>query len=394
MAARMEKTRHPGIYVKHRYGCASADDARCNCKPAYQAAVWIARDRKRVRKEFPRESEALAWREDTRGKVRRGSARAPSKLTLRAAAEAWLEGVKDGTIRDRSGRRFKPSTLRSYEGALRQRVLPDLSGARLSEISRNDLQDLADRLLADDLSPSTVRNVLMPLRAIYRRAVGRSEVTVNPTSDLDLPAVEGKRDRIVPPEHAARLIAALPADERALWAVAFYAGPRLGELRALRASDVDLAAGVLRIERGWDRVEGEIETKSRNRRTIPVPAALRDALDEHLLASGRRSNDLLLGRTPAQPFEPTTARDRARKAWRAAGLEGVGFHEARHTFASLMIAAGVNAKAISTYMAHSSITITYDRYGHLMPGNEAEAAGMMDAYLERANTAARLAALD
>jgi integrase len=59
-----------------------------------------------------------------------------------------------------------------------------------------------------------------------------------------------------------------------------------------------------------------------------------------------------------------------------------------------MIAAGVNAKAISTYMAHSSITITYDRYGHLMPGNEAEAAGMMDAYLERANTAARLAALD
>ncbi len=56
MAARMEKTRHPGIYVKHRYGCASADDARCNCKPAYQAAVWIARDRKRVRKEFPRES--------------------------------------------------------------------------------------------------------------------------------------------------------------------------------------------------------------------------------------------------------------------------------------------------------------------------------------------------
>ncbi len=59
-----------------------------------------------------------------------------------------------------------------------------------------------------------------------------------------------------------------------------------------------------------------------------------------------------------------------------------------------MIAAGVNAKALSTYMGHSSITITYDRYGHLMPGNEAEAAGMMDAYLERANTAARLAALD
>ncbi len=48
-----------------------------------------------------------------------------------------------------------------------------------------------------------------------------------------------------------------------------------------------------------------------------------------------------------------------------------------------MLAAGVNAKALSTYMGHSSITITLDRYGHLMPGSEAEAAGMLEAYLER-----------
>jgi integrase len=48
-----------------------------------------------------------------------------------------------------------------------------------------------------------------------------------------------------------------------------------------------------------------------------------------------------------------------------------------------MIAAGVNAKALSSYMGHSSVTITYDRYGHLMPGNEEEAAALLDAYLER-----------
>jgi integrase len=48
-----------------------------------------------------------------------------------------------------------------------------------------------------------------------------------------------------------------------------------------------------------------------------------------------------------------------------------------------MIAAGVNAKALSTYMGHSSITVTLDRYGHLMPGNEAEAADLLDAYLLR-----------
>ena len=49
-----------------------------------------------------------------------------------------------------------------------------------------------------------------------------------------------------------------------------------------------------------------------------------------------------------------------------------------------MIAAGVNAKALSTYMGHSSISVTLDRYGHLMPGNEREAAGMLASYLEQA----------
>jgi integrase len=64
-----------------------------------------------------------------------------------------------------------------------------------------------------------------------------------------------------------------------------------------------------------------------------------------------------------------------------APIEAIGLHECRHTFASLMIAAGVNAKALSTYMGHASITL--DRYGHLMPGNETEAAALLDAYLAR-----------
>jgi integrase len=55
----------------------------------------------------------------------------------------------------------------------------------------------------------------------------------------------------------------------------------------------------------------------------------------------------------------------------------------RHTFASLMIAAGVNAKALSTFLGHASVTITLDRYGHRFPGSQQEAAGLLDGYLER-----------
>ena len=70
-------------------------------------------------------------------------------------------------------------------------------------------------------------------------------------------------------------------------------------------------------------------------------------------------------------------------------------HECRHTYASLSIAAGVNAKALSTYMGHANIKITLDLYGHLFPGNEGEAAALLDTYLDaqlsRAADAARSA---
>jgi hypothetical protein len=64
----------------------------------------------------------------------------------------------------------------------------------------------------------------MPLRAIYRRAVGRGEVTVNPTTGVELPAVRSRRDRIASPAEAATLLAAIPTRDRALWATAMY-GP-------------------------------------------------------------------------------------------------------------------------------------------------------------------------
>jgi integrase len=132
-----------------------------------------------------------------------------------------------------------------------------------------------------------------------------------------------------------------------------------------------------------------IEPKSKaGRRTVPIGKALRAALLRHQLASGRRDG-LVFGRTPTVPFDTGGIWKRSRAAWKAKTppLTPLTLHEARHTFASLMIAAGVNAKALTDYMGHASIRVTLDRYGHLMPGNETEAAGLLDDYLERATGA-------
>jgi integrase len=181
-------------------------------------------------------------------------------------------------------------------------------------------------------------------------------------------------------------VEALDDDDHAFWATAFYAGLRLGELRALRDEDVDLEAGLVRVECSWDPKEGPIEPKSRaGRRVVPIVALLRSHLAARKLRRGG-AEGLFFGEGE-RPFDDGAAHDRARKAWRTRDFEPIGFHEARHTCASIFIAAGVNANVLSTYLGHSSIQITLDRYGHLMPGNEVEAVALVDAYLERATPA-------
>ncbi|MGH2868939.1 MAG: tyrosine-type recombinase/integrase, partial [Solirubrobacteraceae bacterium] len=102
----------------------------------------------------------------------------------------------------------------------------------------------------------------------------------------------------------------------------------------------------------------------------------------------------VFGRAEGTPFATSTISLRAGKAWRQAKLDPITLHECRHTFASLMIAAGVNPKALQTFMGHSSITVTLDRYGHLFPGSEGEAAVLLDTYLAGSHERARSASID
>jgi integrase len=383
-----------GIEVRHGRTCKSHDGGGCNCTPTFRAWAWSPRDKKKIRRTFASLEQAKLWRSDAYGQVKRGALREPTRRTMREAADELLAGMRSGTIRTRSGDVYKPSAIRGYEAALRDRIVPVLGPVKIGDVQRRDAQRIADQMLAEGRDPSTIRNALMPLRVIYRRAIEDGDVTVNPTANLRLPAVRGRRDRIASPDEASKLLAALPESDRALWATALFAGLRLGELQALRWSDVDLASGLIRVQRSYDeKARVFVTPKSRaGERKVPIAAVLRDELVAHKRRVGW-PDGLVFGRTTERPFDGSSCWRRDRLAWKRASLSPLGFHEARHTFASLMIAAGVNAKALSTYMGHSSVTITYDRYGHLMPGNEDEAAGLLDAYLERANTAARLAQL-
>jgi integrase len=112
------------------------------------------------------------------------------------------------------------------------------------------------------------------------------------------------------------------------------------------------AAALEKVARASSR---EISTKSGKDRRVPIPSILLDHLDEHLLDLVW-TDGLVFGVTADRPFNDTSMRERTRKA--------------------------------STYVGHAGIQITLDLYGHLMPGNESEAAAQLDAYLDRAGSRA------
>ncbi|MEX0973276.1 MAG: site-specific integrase, partial [Solirubrobacterales bacterium] len=219
---------------------------------------------------------------------------------------------------------------------------------------------------------------------IYRRARARSGLSVNPTRDLELPAPRPDEVEIVAAADAARLLEPLPVGDKPIWATALYAGLRYGELRALRWRAVDFEAGTIRVEESWDPKAGPIEPKTRtSRRITPMPHPLRELLRNHRELLGKPAADeLVFGLARGGPFNSAALYHRADSAWEEAGLSGrLRLHQARHSYASYLIAAGANAKAISAFMGHSSINVTFDLYGHLMPGTEAEVASMLGSYL-------------
>lgn len=316
---------------------------------------------------FPSYDAARTWRHEVLVAVRRRGTIAPGRPALPTVAEALdalIDGMSDGSVLDRSGKEYKPATVRSYEQAVRRYLKPMLGRHRLDGLERGHVQALVDALRRKGLKPSTVHNKLDPLRVVYRRAVNRDLVATDLTANLELPLVRGRRERVFSRERARLFLDTLPASERALWATALYGGLRVGELRALRWRDVDFTGRKLYVRWAWDDVTGEIEVKSdAGRRKVPLAGRLSAELEAHRTRMNRSEGDLVFGRTPQEAFVRTTVRRRAIRAVEAhnaqvradADAEGreprdgelvelLTPHEARHAAASYLIAAGLNAK--------------------------------------------------
>jgi integrase len=387
-----------GVLYIHSRECRDHDRCDRTCNPSdapWQAWVYSKSDKKKIRRRFATHAAAKGWRTDALKAVKDRRLRAPTSKTLRQEVDAWLAGARAGEIRNKREQPYKPAVIRNYELALRLRVLDELGDRKLADITEADLLNLKERLNGLGCSDSTIRNTFVPLQAIFRRARRRGDVTINPTLDLSLPTA-GRRDRAATPVQAAELLGVLDGTEEAIWATAFYAGLRRGELRGLQNRDVDLGSATITIARGWDDKEGPIQPKSvASARTVFILEALRPYL-EPLSERLHHPDALFFGPTAERPFEPRAVERKAQRAWKAenerrqraaeeagtdaALVEWFTFHEARHSFSTYLDHAGVSEARGDRYMGHAAPGVA-GRYRHLLPGQLAEDARRVDEYL-------------
>jgi len=317
-----------------------------------------------------------------RADVDRGTTSAGPRLTTGAYLRTWV-GTIAPTIR--------PSTLRGYRGHVDAYWIPLLGAVPLARLNPADVEAAMATLGGRGVGPSTIRGARSTLRRALGRAVRDGLVSRNAATLAAPPRLAARDIDYLTPAQVRTVIEVTSGDELgAAWTVAVTTGLRLGELLGLSWADV--AAGTLTVRRslardaagGWSL--GETKT-SRSRRTIPLPAAARAALEDQ---RGRQdaarsragtawqdSADLVFTDVVGRPLRPTDVS----KAWRRTadrlGIT-VPFRALRHTAATLWLTAGVPLVVVSEALGHTNLTITAMHYAAIAPELRAATATAMD----------------
>ncbi|GAB2991117.1 tyrosine-type recombinase/integrase [Nocardioides montaniterrae] len=340
--------------------------------PRYRVVIDIAppgAKRKQCTKTFATLPEARRFVTETRDGLAKGTFTTPSKITLRALAEDWLQSRRD----------IRAKSIRGYADVLRP-VMDRLGDRTAQSITRRDVDALVERLAANGgrdgsgYSHRTIVYTLGTLKQVLAYGVSTAVLSTNVATDVKAPRRrKGDRRTVVPWEPAELLAFRERADQDALagaWRLTLC-GLRRSEVLGLSWDDIDLDAGTVHI--GWSRVavgDGQTErddTKSAaGDRTIrpddvhPGTISLlrslkaKQAADRLAVGPGYANDErLVVVNLVGQPLHPDVYSAQFTALCKAAGIRTIGIHTVRHTVARIMHEAGVSPADAAAFLGHT-----------------------------------------
>ncbi|WP_336707572.1 tyrosine-type recombinase/integrase [Oerskovia sp. USHLN155] len=272
-------------------------------------------------------------------------------------------------------------TRRRYELIARETDGYRISRLPLNGVSRTDVALWIRELEQTGKSGKTIQMRHQLLSAAYRTAIDDELVIRNPARGARIPRTEQRERTFLTPEEFMQLYAVIPDEWRPLIHTLAGTGLRFGEATALKVSDLSLNDRVpsLRVARTWTYIDGTARKTgapktASGRRAVALGAGLAAHLREHTV-DRERDSWVFTRKDGVLPIVQATLYSNWRKWIAAAGLEKrPRVHDLRHSHVAWMLAAGRPLDQIRNRLGHSSIKVTVDTYGHLMPGADEEMA--------------------
>ena len=301
--------------------------------------------------------------------------------TITEASKMWLRRCEL--------ERLERATLHSYRGHVKNHIEPKMGHLLLGELTAVHVRDFLDRMLLDS-TRAMAKKCLTTLRSIISVAQERGLVQHNVARDVKLRRSERHDpDRVFPTKDEVRaLISQAPSRHQPLIMTAIFTGMRMSELRGLTWDAVDFDRSIITVRRRADRYCDMGNTKSRSgRREIPMGPALARALKEWKIACPIGELNLVFPNGAGKVETHSNIFNRVFKPLMLAcgvvneeGAPRFSLHALRHAAASLFIEQGWPPKKIQTMLGHSSITMTFDVYGHLFhdPAKDVGLMGEME----------------
>ena len=292
----------------------------------------------------------------------------------------WMENDLLGSV--------KPSSYQTYCNQANRHLRPALGGYFLSEMTPGIIHAFVEGLRASGLASGTVRGIYRLLSAAMRYALEEGVLRKNPCRKIRVHPEERAEQRVFSRTEQEKLrgMASETDDLPAL--LSLYTGMRLGEVCALKGSDIDWEKGTITVRRTVQRVSqmkspdgrktmlmiGTPKT-ARSHRVIPVPAFLLERL--HTRAEEKGTGYLFGSAVCAA--EPRTVQRRFHRFMQKLGITGVHFHTLRHSFATRLLELGVDIKTVSALLEHGSAKTTLDFYAHSLLEHQRTAMEMLAA---------------